>query len=397
MPFAFRNQPFKALYIAASVVFILARLPFWALAYTIPSWRPRPTWSFKRSLIVRILRTSMAVMYATSPLPAPPLEAHARDAEKLGFVWIEPIPEELVVGEVKEIAQINGVTPVKTGGFWYGPRGPDGKAGQRAAPGEVVIYYFHGGAHIMGTSHPGDALQPPLYNALLEKVGPNARIFALEYRLSSAAPFEAANPFPAALLDAVAGYRYLVEELGFDPHRVIPSGDSAGGGLAFNLARYLPLTGLPKPGGLLLLSPTMDWGNAFSEADASRYRNVRSDFVDTILESGYTARALLGAIPAETARANLWISPGSPHAPWKHGLYSELPPTIIIAGGAEYTLDPMRIARDRLREDIGTQNVDHVEFPDATHDFLLMAWHEPERTDALEVVARWVHKVVDGH
>ncbi|KAI0370323.1 alpha/beta-hydrolase [Pilatotrama ljubarskyi] len=342
LPFAFRHQPSKALYIAASIVVVLARLPFWALTYTVSSWRPRSTWSFKRSLIVRLLRASMAVMYATTPQSSIPLEACARDAEKLGLVWIEPIPDDLVVGEVKEMAETNEVRPAKTGGFWYGPRGPDGKAGQCAAPGEIVIYHFHGGAHV-----------PQMFNALLQQIGPNARIFGLKYRLSSAAPFQAANPFSAALLYAVAGYRYLVEQLGFDPRRVILSGDSAGGGLALNLARYLPLITLPKPGGLLLLSPTMDWGNSYGDDSASRRRNMRSDFVDTVLESGYTPRALLGKIPAEKAHSNLWISPGSPDAPWKRGLYSEVPPTIMISGGAEYTLDPMRIARYRLREDLG--------------------------------------------
>ena len=50
----------------------------------------------------------------------------------------------------------------------------------------------------------------------LEHFGSNLRIFTLEYRLSSAKPFKQANPFPASLMDAVAGYRYLVHDLGFD-------------------------------------------------------------------------------------------------------------------------------------------------------------------------------------
>ena len=101
-----------------------------------------------------------------------------------------------------------------------------------------------------------------LYEGLLAYLGPDIRIFALEYRISSAAPFTVTNPFPAALLDAISGYRYLVHEIGFDPRRILLSGDSAGGGLAFNLARYLAiarLPSLPDPAGALLLSPTMDW------------------------------------------------------------------------------------------------------------------------------------------
>ena len=81
-----------------------------------------------------------------------------------------------------------------------------------------------------------------MYQGYLEHFGNNLRIFGLEYRLSSAPPFKAANPFPASLIDAISGYRYLVEDIGFHPSRIVLSGDSAGGGIALNLARYLAIS-----------------------------------------------------------------------------------------------------------------------------------------------------------
>ena len=39
----------------------------------------------------------------------------------------------------------------RVGGFWYGPRDEDGNAGQRAAPGERVVYHLHGGAHTVSS------------------------------------------------------------------------------------------------------------------------------------------------------------------------------------------------------------------------------------------------------
>ncbi|KAJ3880392.1 hypothetical protein F5051DRAFT_323970, partial [Lentinula edodes] len=38
-------------------------------------------------------------------------------------------------------------------------------------------------------------------------------VLTVEYRLCAAKPFLPVNPFPAHLLDTVAGYRYLLEDL----------------------------------------------------------------------------------------------------------------------------------------------------------------------------------------
>ena len=62
---------------------------------------------------------------------------------------------------------------------------------------------------------------------------------------------------------------------------------------------------------------------------------------------------------------------------------------IIIAGDAEYMLDGMRTVRDRLdsEEAMGTERLTSS---DATHDFLFMPWHDPERTTAFEKLSQWV-------
>jgi acetyl esterase/lipase len=53
----------------------------------------------------------------------------------------------------------------------------------------------------------------------------DCRVLLLDYRLAPE------HPFPAAVDDAVAAYRYLLEESA-RPGRVVIAGDSAGGGLA---------------------------------------------------------------------------------------------------------------------------------------------------------------------
>ena len=174
----------------------------------------------------------------------------------------------------------------------------------------------------------------PVYKGYLDFLGPNLRIFSLEYRISSTAPFKPINPFPTSLLDATAGYRYLVEDIGFHPRNIILSGDSAGGGIAFNLARYIAtanLPSLPRPSGLILLSPAVDWGQTHVGAVSSVTRNSHDCIVDVIFASDYTRRALVDNLPEEIAASSTWISPGALHAEWQPGMFSGFPRTIIAS------------------------------------------------------------------
>ncbi|KXN89314.1 Esterase [Leucoagaricus sp. SymC.cos] len=394
MAFTFRIQPFKVLYLLLAVAFLLfIQLPFYTIYYAFPSMRPRRSWSLSRSLIMVALQSFVNTMYNTAPMTPPsPLEAEAK-GESVGFVTIEPAAAVLVNEDIVEAAKVNNVTAVKTGGFWYAPKDREVTVGQKAAKNEKVIYHFHGGGFTGGTGNPSNANTKAIADGLVQHVPHNPRFFALEYRLSSAPPFGQSNPFPAALLDAVAGYRYLVTELGFEPENVIISGDSAGGLLAFWLARYLNINqfeGLPVPGAMLLLSPTVDWANTQMGPTSSMKRNKASDFVYPILVSGHTLRALLGNIPQAEAAQNPWVAPGSILLQHTPGLFGGLPKTCIVAGGAEQTLDGMVTLKERLEKDLGKSNVKYVEQPDGTHDFLALSWHEPERTETLVEIAGWV-------
>jgi acetyl esterase/lipase len=129
------------------------------------------------------------------------------------------------------------------------------------------------------------------------------RAFSLSYRFSSSFPFEPTNPFPAALLDALAGYRYLTQTIGFSPNNIVVSGDSAGGHLALSLVAYLAetsyqppfLPSLRVPRALILLSPFADMGGSHNMASESRpipsmLRNANTDFSLPFYKSGYSSR-----------------------------------------------------------------------------------------------------------
>ena len=43
-----------------------------------------------------------------------------------GCVWVEPLAEDVVGGEVGEMARVNGVRGERRWGYWYGERDEQG-------------------------------------------------------------------------------------------------------------------------------------------------------------------------------------------------------------------------------------------------------------------------------
>src|SRR5438034_11760146 len=86
-----------------------------------------------------------------------------------------------------------------------------------APPGRVVLY-LHGGGYVIGSPRSHRHLAAAIASAS------GASALLLDYRLAPE------HPFPAAVDDAVAAYRWLLEQ-GVSPAHLVIAGDSAGGGL----------------------------------------------------------------------------------------------------------------------------------------------------------------------
>lgn len=76
-------------------------------------------------------------------------------------------------------------------------------------------------------------------------------VLVVEYRLAPE------HPFPAALEDAVAAYRWLLDQ-GFKPENIVLLGDSSGGGLGVSTLVTLIADGVRLPCAAVLLSPWTD-------------------------------------------------------------------------------------------------------------------------------------------
>ena len=108
-----------------------------------------------------------------------------------------------------------------------------------------VVLYLHGGGYVMGSRNTHRGLAGRIARAA------KARVLLPEYRLAPE------HPFPAAVDDATACWRWLVSQ-GFAPQRMAIAGDSAGGGLTLATLLALKANVAPMPACAVALSPWTD-------------------------------------------------------------------------------------------------------------------------------------------
>jgi len=133
-------------------------------------------------------------------------------------------------------------------GEWLRPVGAD----------DALVLYLHGGGYVIGSPRSHRHLAAAIASA------GRMRAFVLDYRLAPE------HPFPAALDDAVAAYRWLIDAQGIEPGRIVLVGDSAGGGLVATTLVALRDAGLPLPAAGVCLSPWTDLSCSLPSCDPQR-------------------------------------------------------------------------------------------------------------------------------
>jgi monoterpene epsilon-lactone hydrolase len=198
----------------------------------------------------------------------------------------------------------------------------DGMPGEwSVAPGantRRALLYLHGGGYCSGSiaSH----------RRMVTEAGRAAgvRTLAVGYRLAPE------HPFPAALDDALAAWRFLRRQ-GMEARHIAVGGDSAGGGLSVVLANRLRASDEERPGCLWLASP-------WTDLTMSGETMVTKDAVDPIIHKDYLGELADAYVPAGMDRRDPRLSPLLANL---HGL----PPTLIQVGGDETLLaDSTRLA-----------------------------------------------------
>jgi acetyl esterase/lipase len=233
---------------------------------------------------------AIRAMLAATPRPAA-LTERRRRLDALGSQY--GLPADVL----REAAMAGGVAAE-----WTATPGAD--------PARVLLY-LHGGGYVSGSldSH----------RHVVAQAGREAgmRTLALDYRL---APEE---PFPAAVEDAVAGYRFLLDQ-GFAPGRIAIGGDSAGGGLTLATLVALREQGLQLPACGWVISPWTD----LEMAGASM--TTLAD-VDPMIQRAYCEEIAVAYLNG--------VDPRTPLASPLHADLRGLPPLLVQVGAAEVLLD----------------------------------------------------------
>lgn len=250
------------------------------------------------------------------------------------------------------------------------------------------------GGYVSFSAHPSDYTSN-IPRGLLKHCSSITSAFSIEYRLTRGAPLDATGAFPSALMDALAGYAYLVNDVGFDPKDIILEGDSAGGNLALALTRYLveysAEYSLPAPPGtLILLSPFADMGRSHRDSESFK-RCIKTDYITSSPERWrYLSSAFTAALGTEAVETNRYISSGSRNPEMKEVSFKGFPPTLVAAGENEVLRDSIVYLKNKMAMDMGEDNVAYIETPSAVHDVVILEFFEPERTDTLHAIAKWV-------
>jgi acetyl esterase/lipase len=110
---------------------------------------------------------------------------------------------------------------------------------------DAAILYLHGGGYVIGS--------PRSHRHLAAAIGAaaHARVLLPDYRLAPE------HPFPAAVDDAVAAYRWLLDQ-SIAPSRIVVAGDSAGGGLTVATLLALRDARVALPAAGVCISPWVD-------------------------------------------------------------------------------------------------------------------------------------------
>jgi monoterpene epsilon-lactone hydrolase len=178
------------------------------------------------------------------------------------------------------------------------------------APQDEAILYFHGGGYVSGTCE--------AHRTHVSKVVNGSHINALTFQYRVAPE----HPFPAALDDALAAYRCLLDQ-GFAPQKIAFMGDSAGGGLCLATLNAIKDKKLPMPAVVVALSPWTDLACTGDSYQTNAATCLSPTGSWTVFSSYYVG---------EADATNPWISP-------LYGSLAGLPPMRIYVGSDEVMLD----------------------------------------------------------
>jgi len=237
--------------------------------------------------------------------------------------------------------------------------GPTDRGGQ-------ALVYLHGGCYVFGSA--------ATYRELIGRLSLATGMWVLapDYRLAPE------DPFPAAVDDALAAYRWLLGA-GIEPGRIVISGDSAGGGLALATLLALRDAGERLPAAAVLLSPWTDLtcsGDSYVTRAESDPLFTRETLIH--LAGQYLAGADPTSVLASPINADL----------------KGLPPLLVHVGSDEVLLDDATELAERARA--GGLDVELKVWDGMWHEFQRFAGRGViEAQESIDLIGAFVKKRIE--
>lgn len=175
---------------------------------------------------------------------------------------------------------------------------------------DKVILYTHGGGYVSGSCSDHRAIVAKMVK------GCGVATLLFEYRLAPE------HPYPAAIEDSVAVYRWLLAQ-DISPADIMIVGESAGGGLCLATLLALRDQGISLPAAAVSISP---WTDLKCTGKSYRTKNEVS----------------LAPLNSWTVFSKYYVGDNDPCLPWISPLYGDLhglPPILINAGTDDELID----------------------------------------------------------
>jgi monoterpene epsilon-lactone hydrolase len=226
-----------------------------------------------------------------------------------------------------------------------------------------VLLYVHGGGFVCCSA----ATHRPITGALAKLTG--RRVFSLNYRLAPE------HPFPAALGDVVAAYRWLLAQ-DIPASTIVIAGDSAGGNLTLGGLVRLRDAGLPLPARAACFSPWTD----LTGSGASIHRNDGRDAMFRPENMAAFSEVYLagGASRKDPAASPAFAALGG------------LPPVLFQVGSTELLLDDSTRVHEAIRRANGESELQV--FDDVVHCWQMFDGWVPEARQALKQAAEFLNR-----
>lgn len=224
-----------------------------------------------------------------------------------------------------------------------------------------AMLYIHGGGFVFHTH---------VHRQLISLIAKTGKVKALSLDYSLAPE----HPYPVALHEAIAAYKWLIRA-GFAPKDIVIAGDSAGGALVLSTLHQIREEKLPNPSCTIVIAPATDATLKSSSIET----NASSDFLIKADTLAYFIQSYFQNTPTD-----------NPIASPLHGQLKGFPPLLVHIDKGEILYDDSARLVEKAKSE-GVE-VELYESEGLWHVWHLFARYIPEARKAIEHIGQFIQK-----